>query len=79
MKFEKIQVKAYSGYKANERPVSFEYRGKNHTVLDIADRWYEGYGGGAALDYFRVQADDGRQYLLRYNSLFDVWSIMVPD
>lgn len=77
MKFEQLPVTAYAGYKANERPVSFEYRGRHCSVVEIIDRWYEGYRGPAALDYFKVKADDGRLYLLRYNSLFDVWTIRV--
>ncbi len=77
MKFEKIQVKAYSGYKANERPVEFEFRGKHYFVAEISDRWYEGSDVSDRLDYFRVITDDGSKHLLRYNCLFDVWSVMI--
>lgn len=79
MKFEKISVEAYSGYKVNERPVSFLFRGRWFRVVEIRDRWYEGRSVSPQLDYFKVRADDHRDYLLRYNSLFDIWSIIVPE
>ncbi len=76
MNFETVAVQAYSGYKANERPVSFTFRGRHYRVIEITDRWYGGSGGPAPLDYFKVAADDGREYLLRYNGLFDAWALM---
>jgi len=79
MHFERISVQAYSGYKVNERPVSFSLRGRRYRVIEIVDRWYEGYNGPAALDYFKVIADDGQSYILRYNSLFDAWSLLTEN
>lgn len=79
MKFEEISVEAYSGYKVNERPVSFLFKGRWFRVVEIRDRWYEGCSGSGQLDYFKVLADDNRDYILRYNSLFDVWSILLTD
>jgi hypothetical protein len=37
-----IQVEAYSGYKANERPVAFIFHGRRWEISEILDRWYEG-------------------------------------
>ena len=79
MNFEKISVKAYSGYKANERPECFAFRGRQYRVVEVLDRWYEGYSGSAHLDYFKVTADDQQHYILRYNSLFDAWSLLNAD
>jgi hypothetical protein len=81
MKFEKIEVYAYSGYKSNERPKSFRLRGKVCNIVEIIDRWYEGSMDppGYHMNYFKVKTDDGTQYVLRYNGLFDVWSIMTGD
>jgi hypothetical protein len=76
MHFERISVQAYSGYKVNERPKSFLYRGRQYQVIEIIDRWYEGGGGPAQLDYFKVITDDHQEYILRYNSLFDAWALM---
>ena len=79
MIFDTIQVECYSGYRVNERPVAFTWRGKTWEVKEIVDRWYE--GGLSAkdpyLDYFKVLTSEGKEFLLRYNSLFDAWSIAV--
>jgi hypothetical protein len=64
----KIEVIAYSGYKANERPLSFVLNGTKFQVEDILDRWY-----GVESDYFKVLASDGRTYLLKWQRLLDVW------
>jgi len=77
--FEHIRVQAYYGYKANERPESFSFRGRQYRVVEIADRWYEGGYGPVQLDYFKVIADDGQEYILRYNGLFDAWSMLTDD
>jgi hypothetical protein len=114
MNFDTIQVECYSGYKVNERPLAFTWRGKTWKVKEIADRWYEGglsandpsldrgrtrkprlVGGvkgpniiklfltgkprpvGGELHYFKVITDEGEEFILRYNSLFDAWSIAV--
>jgi hypothetical protein len=79
MNFEPVTVQAYAGYKANERPVSFISRGRNYRGIEIIDRWYEGSGGAVPLDYFKVAADDGRDYLLRYNGLFDAWALVAGE
>jgi len=79
MTYERIKVECYSGYKANERPVAFIFQGSRREVQEIIDRWYE--GGPAAnlpeIDYFKVRTADGQVFILRYQSLFDAWSIQV--
>lgn len=79
MLFEQIEVSTHSGFKADERPVSFIWRGREHRIHEIIDRWYEGglKPGDPSLSYFRVHSDDDRKYLLRYNGLFDEWAIVV--
>ena len=81
MKFEVIEVSSYSGYKLNERPTGFMFRGNTYTINEIVDRWYE--GGSEAqqpvLSYFKVKVDEGTEYIIRYNSLFDCWSILLKD
>ena len=75
--YEKIQVECYSGYKANERPLAFFYQGKRWDIAEIIDRWYEGglNPSQPALNYFKVRTTDGKNFLLRYNSLFDAWAV----
>jgi len=81
MKFEQICVRAYSGYKHNEKPLAFDLHGRRRTVTAILDRWYEGTPepGKPYLDYFKVLADDGRHYILRYNGMFDAWAALLPE
>lgn len=78
MEFEVIEVFAHSGYKANERPTRFRLQGREFNVVEIIDRWYEGHPESREpyLNYFKVKAEDGKEYILRYNGLFDKWSIM---
>ena len=66
-----IQVSAYSGYRANERPIAFTLDGRKHDVTDIIDRWY-----GVEHDYFKVLAEDGRVYLLRWHRILDLWFLV---
>jgi len=81
MKFIEIDVRAYSGHRVNERPLSFRFQRQDHEVAEIVDRWHEGRPepGSPYLNYFKVRTAGGEEYLLRYNGLFDVWSIMVSD
>ncbi len=68
---KKIEVTAYSGYKANERPLSFAVEGERLEVKEIIDRWY-----GVESDYFKVAASDGRVYTLKWQRLLDVWLLV---
>jgi hypothetical protein len=81
MIFDTIQVECYSGYRANERPLAFTWKGKRRVVKEIADRWYEGgkSANDASLNYFKVVTDECEEFILRYNSLFDAWAVVVPE
>jgi hypothetical protein len=81
MQFEVIQVQCYAGYKSNERLVSFWFRGREYHVAEIIDRWYEGsaHSSMPMLDYFKVKTADGDRYIIRYNRLFDQWSLAIQD
>jgi len=81
MKLREITVITYDGYKAAEHPLRFILNGHTYQVTEIIDRWYEGSAapGEVYLIYFKVKADDGRIYLLRYNGLFDAWAILEPE
>jgi hypothetical protein len=81
MRFEDIEVSTHSGFKADERPLAFTWRGRLFAVQDILDRWYDGglKPGSPSLNYFKVRTDGGGTYVIRYNSLFDGWAILVPS
>lgn len=57
-----IEVQCYSGYKANERPISFILDGNKLMVDEIIDQW-----NTPEYRYFKIVADDGNRYLLKCN------------
>ncbi len=64
------RVICFSGYKANERPISFEFEDKDKLVRRVLASWYEpGYLN------FRVMADDGFVYILEHNEIDDTWTV----
>lgn len=65
-----VTVEAYSGYKANERPQRFQLAGRSYDVVQILDRWH-----GPDSLYFKIRAGDGNDYILRYDSDRDEWSL----
>ena len=66
----KLKVNCYSGYKADERPLSFEMNEKKYEVIEILDQWY-----GKDQTYFRIRADDGNLYILRHELEDDIWDL----
>jgi hypothetical protein len=78
-RLELIQVECYSGYKGNETPRAFTWKEKRYRIVEIRDRWYDGgiSSRSVKLDYYKVLADDGREYILRYHALFDKWALLL--
>lgn len=68
---KKVDVIAYSGYKANERPLYIVLEDRRLEVRSVLDRWY-----GLEHDYFKVLADDGRIYLLKWHRSLDIWLLV---
>ena len=68
---EKISVTGYSGYKANERPLSFTLGDQRREVKNLIDRWF-----GQEYDYFKVLADDDRVYLIKWHRDQDAWFLV---
>ena len=67
---KKIEVVAYSGYKANERPLYLVLDEERLEVKNTIDRWF-----GVEHDYFKVLADDGKVYLLKWHRTLDLWFV----
>ena len=55
----KVQVKCYSGRKADERPVRFQLDGRKYSVVELLDQWF-----GPSAAFFKVLAVDGNLYIL---------------
>jgi hypothetical protein len=69
-----IEVKAYSGFKFNERPLSFKLSGREFSVMDIEGSWFEeDKSSKVRRACFRVRADDGDLYLLSCEENRDDW------
>lgn len=75
--WKRIEVDCYAGYKANESPRSMVLDSRMIKITQILDRWYEGgvKTDQPKLDYFKVLTEKNQKYLIRYNSLFDSWSL----
>jgi hypothetical protein len=66
----RVEVVTYSGYSADERPLRFTIKGVTREVVTVRDRWY-----GPDDLWFRVEADDGGTYILRYRLAEDCWTM----
>ena len=65
---KRIKVSAYSGFKLNERPLSFFLNERHYKVKQIIDSWRD-----PDHDIFKVKADDGKEYTLKWNRVLDKW------
>lgn len=69
-----IKVNAYSGFKGAQRPVSFSIGEKTFRVVEVLDGWY-----GEQHEYFKVEADDGCVYIIRYDREADEWELTMME
>ena len=67
----RVKVDAYSGCAGNERPRRFTLGERTLDVVDVLDRWY-----GEHERYFRVCANDGATYVLKYTDSDDSWELV---
>jgi hypothetical protein len=70
--FTNIKVNCLSGYRSDERPVSFSLKDRLLNVLEVVDGWK-----GEDHEYFKVRTDDGFVYILRHSLEDDCWDIAV--
>ena len=70
-----IKVESWSGYKADEYPKCFYLDNIRYEIIEITDRWYQGYSAPQtqASDYFKVKTEGGNQYLLKHDLEMDGW------
>ena len=65
-----IRVECYAGYRGEEEPRAFTLGETRFAVVDILDRW-----AGPDHRYFKVQADDGRTFVLRHDTAGHKWEL----
>ena len=68
--FLPIHVDEYSGHRANQRPRSFSFDERLYKIAAVLDQWYE-----PSATYFKVQTEEGKVYLLRYEGQSDQWTL----
>lgn len=69
-----IKVQTYSGYKADERPVSFTIVNRTFQVMEILDQWY-----GIDHAYYKLIADDSNLYIIRHDKEADEWELVMME
>lgn len=69
-----IKVDSYSGYKADERPLSITIGENTIKVTDLLDRWY-----GEDHEYFKLKAEDGCTYIIRRDLKLDEWELIMME
>ena len=71
---EKVEVVAYSGYRGEEAPRIFKWRGMNVEVAKIRSRWIEeGVGDRDTKRGFELTGVDGVRYRLVYDEQNQEW------
>lgn len=70
-----ITVTTHSGYKADEYPKRFTWEDRDHEIIEILDRWYQGDVNPEfpAADYFKVGTAEGWHFILKHEIADDSW------
>ena len=66
----KLHVECYAGYRGEEEPRAFTLGERRFAVLEIIDRWLD-----PRHRYFKVRADDNRQFIVCHDSVSDEWEL----
>jgi hypothetical protein len=72
-----IKVECHSGFKADEYPKCFYWNNKRFEITEILDRWYQGETNPEwpVSDYFKVDTNDGRQYIIKHELKTGRWHL----
>jgi len=65
-----VYVDAYSGYRANERPMRFHLDRCVFDIVAIENSWRD-----LNAEYFKVRTLDGKRYLLRHSEKEEEWTL----
>ena len=65
-----IRVECYASYRAEESPRRSFLGKREIRVSEIIDRWLD-----PDYSYFKLRADDGGIYILRYDRAADTWQM----
>lgn len=65
-----IRVECYAGYRGDQEPLSFWLGERRFAVRCVVDRWF-----APMQRWFKVDADDGRMYVLRHDEATGDWEL----
>jgi hypothetical protein len=76
-----LEVKTYSGYKADEYPLSFMLDDDEYKIAEVTDRWYQGDNNPEypVSHYFKVKTGEGSECLLKHELDKDLWYLCKPE
>ena len=79
MEFVPVRIECHSGNKADEYPKKFIWDNVEFEIVDIIDRWYEGYQQSSphTVNYYRVRTDLKGSFLLKHEIENDSWFLVV--
>jgi hypothetical protein len=66
----KVRVECYAGYRGEQEPRAFWLGERRIAALEILDRWI-----APNHRYFKVRADDGHAYILRWDEASCEWTL----
>jgi hypothetical protein len=69
-----LVIETDSGYKGEPTPRAFVCEGKRRKVIRVADTWYT-----EQHCYFRLCADDGYRYVVRYEFETARWELVMRE
>jgi hypothetical protein len=73
----RIDVKCYSGYRGEERPLSFIFNDKPFKVVNILDRrMEEDLSSRERKRFYKIKASDGKIYTLIHREAKNEWILM---
>lgn len=76
---EHLMVRGYSGYKAQEKPRSFIFQGKEYIIDNIEKTWIEeDFSTRERKIFFKVKAQDDQAFEISYNPTKDFWLLEKP-
>ena len=79
MEYFPVKVQCHSGYKADEYPKKFIWDHVEFGIIEVIDRWYEGYrtSGHGTVHYYRVRTELRGSFLLKHEVENNQWFLVV--
>jgi len=78
MKAIPIKVESYSGYKADEHPLSFIWESRKFEIKEISDRWYQNDPSvdWLIINYFKVRTTTDMECIIKHDIEIDQWFLV---